>query len=147
MSLNVFNNFGIGSVAIMAVLNHCKSLPIDKITLIYPFIAHQDLLSYLSNSRANVKSLDKLLIEKTVYFSNFNSRYYDSLANSFNALQYLNDQGYIELKENIVYQIKELEYSKGMGKRVNKIFSASENIASILNELSEKLYLNLRIEL
>lgn len=147
MSLNIFNNFGVGSVAIMAVLNHCKSLPVAKITLIYPLIAHQELLGYLSNSRTNVKSLDKLLIEKTVYFSNFNNRYYDSLSSSFNALQYLNDQGYIELKENIVYLTKNLDYSKAMGKRVNKIFSASENIASILNELSEKLYLNLRIEL
>jgi hypothetical protein len=147
MSLNIFNNFGVGSVAIMAVLNHCQSLPVEKITLIYPFIAHQELLNYLSNSRVNVKSLDKLLIEKTVYFSNFNSRYYDSLSNSFNALQYLNDQGYIEFKENVVYLTKKLDYSKEMGTRVNKIFSASENIASILNELSEKLYLNLRIEL
>lgn len=147
MNLNVYNNFGIGAIAIAAVLNKCKSLPIAKITLIFPLVAHQELLSYLSRASIQIKSLDKLLIEKTVFFSNFNRRYYDSLASTLNALQYLNDQGYIEFKENEIRMIKPLDYSNKMGKRTKKIFLASENITLILNESVEKLYLNLRVEL
>jgi hypothetical protein len=34
-----------------------------------------------------------------------------------------------------------------MGKRAEKINSASQNVSNLLNENTEKLYLNLRIEL
>ena len=147
MSLSLYNNFGIGVLAITAVLNECHSLPMSKITLIFPLINHQEMLNYLSRKSTNVKSLDKLIVEKTVFFSNFNKRYYDSLSTTINALQYLFDQGYIEFKNNEVCLIKPMEYSKKMGDRSNKIFLASKNISLIFNEMVEKLYLNLRIEL
>lgn len=147
MSLNLYNNFGVGAVAIAAVLNKCSSLPISKVTLIFPLINHQELLSYLSRKSTKINSFDKLVIEKTIFFSNFNKRYYDSLSSTMNALQYLNDQGYIEFRNNEVHMIKSMDYSKEMGTRTSKIFLASNNINLILNELVEKLYLNLRIEL
>ena len=105
------------------------------------------MLSYLSRKSTKINSFDKLVIEKTSFFSNFNKRYYDSLSITINALQYLNDQGYIEFKDNEVHMIKPMGYSKEMGTRTNKIFLASKNINVILDELVEKLYLNLRIEL
>jgi hypothetical protein len=147
MSLNLYNNFGLGAVAIAAVLNECNSLPLSKVTLIFPFVNHQELLNYLSRKSTQVKSLDKLIVEKTVFFTNFNKRYYDSLSSTINALQYLNDQGYIEFIDNEVSLIKPMVYSKEMGARTSKIFLASKNISLIFNELVEKLYLNLRIEL
>lgn len=147
MSLNLYNNFGVGAVAIAAVLNECNTLPISKVALIFPFINHQELLNYLSKKTTKIKSFDKLVIEKTSFFSNFNKRYYDSLSSTINALQYLNDQGYIEFKDHEVHMIKLMDYSKEMGTRTSKIFLASKNINLILDELVEKLYLNLRIEL
>lgn len=147
MSLSLYNNFGVGVLAITAVLNESHSLPMSKITLIFPLINHQEMLNYLSRKSTNVKSLDKLIVEKTVFFSNFNKRYYDSLSTTINALQYLFDQGYIEFKNNEVRLIKPMEYSKKMGDRSKKIFLASKNISLIFNEMVEKLYLNLRIEL
>jgi len=147
MSLSLYNNFGVSVLAITAVLNESYSLPMSKITLIFPLINHQEMLNYLSRKSTNVKSLDKLIVEKTVFFSNFNKRYYDSLSTTINALQYLFDQGYIEFKNNEVHLIKPMEYSKKMGDRSKKIFLASKNISLIFNEMVEKLYLNLRIEL
>ena len=147
MNINIFNNFGVGAIAIVSVLNHSHSLSLAKLTLIFPLISHEELLSYLSNGKVNIKSLDKLLIDKTPHFSNFNKRYYDSLPTTFNSLQYLVDLGYITVSRDSVNLVKTLVYAKEMGGRANKIFKSSENIASILKEKSDKLYLNLRIEL
>ena len=148
MTLNYYNNIGIGAVALGAVLNHSKELSITRSCLIFPLIAHKELLQHLCRKTTSIKSIEKLIVEKTSYFSNFNKRYYDSLVLTFNTLQYLNDTGYVQInEEQQVILVKPLEYDKKMGKRAGKIFDASKNIALLLQERTDKLYLNLRIEI
>ncbi len=147
MSITTFNNFGVGAIAIMSVLEHCNSLSLAKTTLIYPFLSHHELLNYLSHASINIKSSEKLLIDKTTCFSNFNKRYYDSLTTTFNSIQYLYEQSYISVVNGNIELINSLEYAKPMGKRAEKIFKASSNLNYILQEPSDKLFLNLRVEL
>ena len=136
-----------GIIALGAVLNQSKDLSISKLFLIFPLLSHQTLLQHLGRKTTRVKSIEKLVVEKTSCFSNFNKRYSDSLVVTVNALQYLNDTGYVTVDDGIKKKKKPFEYDKKMGNRACKMFNAAENIASILEEKSSKLYLNLRVEL
>lgn len=147
MNLSYYNNIGIGIVALGSVINQRKKLPISKLFLIFPLISHQKLLHHLGRNTTKIKSIEKLIVEKTSYFSNYNKRYKDSLALTVNALQYLNDAGYVDVMDGTVILAKPFEYHKKMGTRANKIFNASENISLLLKERTDKLYLNLRVEL
>jgi hypothetical protein len=147
MNLNYYNNLGIGVIALGAALNQSKELSISKVFLIFPLLSHQNLLQHLGRSTTKIRSIEKLIVEKTSCFSNFNKRYSDSLVLTFNSLQYLNDMGYLVIVKNNAVLSKPFEYNRKMGGRANKIFKASENIALLLKEKPEKLYLNLRVEL
>lgn len=147
MNLSYYNNFGIGVVALGAVLNQCKELPISKLFLIFPLSSHQKLLQHLGRETTKIKSIENLIVENTSYFSNFNKRYCDSLVMTVNALQYLNDTRYVDFVNGKVILVKPFEYDKKMGDRAGKIFHASKNIALLLSERSSKLYINLRVEL
>lgn len=147
MTINNYNNIGIAIIALIAVLDKSKELSISKICLIFPLLSHRELLQYLARKTTNIKSIEKLIIDRTSNFTNFNKRYYDSLPLTFNALQYLNDMDYINITIDNVSINKGFQYDKKMGKRANNIFKASENIALLLQEESAKLYLNLRVKL
>ena len=147
MNINYYNNFGVGVVAIGAVLNRSNALSISKVFLIFPLISHQKLLQYLARQTTSSKSIEKLISDQVSYFSNFNKRYIDSLVVTMNSVQYLNDAGYIDISGGVVKLLKPFEYDSKMGKRANSIFKASENISKLLAETENKLYLNLRVEL
>ena len=147
MNLSYYNNLSMGVIALGSVLNQSKKLSISKLFLIFPLISHQNLLKYLGRSTTKIKSLEKLIIDKTPCFSNFNRRYVDSLVLTINSLQYLNDTGYIKVVNGNVTLIRPFEFDKKMGSRANKVFNASENVHRLLKEKTEKLYLNLRVEI
>jgi hypothetical protein len=143
----IYNNIGIESVATVFVLQRMKSIPITKALLISPIISHRELLSYLSKSNVKIQSLEKLIIEKTSFFSNFNKRFYDNLCNSINTIQFLHEIELADIADNSISIRSEIQFNKDMGNRAEKIYKASANISKILAESAEKLYLNLRIEL
>ena len=142
-----YNNIGIGTLAIGSILNISHQLSVAKVSLILPFITHNESLNYLSRANTKTKSIEKLIAEKTSYFSNFNARYYDSLEVSFSSIQYLTEMGYVRFKDGFLICIKPMEYDKRMGNRANKIFLAANNISSILTTNDANLFLNLRVEL
>ena len=145
MRTDFYNNIGIGVIAISSIFNHCEELSVSKSFLIIPFITHFELTRFLANKRTNTKSIEELISQKTSCFSNFNKRYYDSLSLTINVIQYLIDMGYIELKDGNLKRIKILNYHKNMGGRADKIYKASENIARILRDTENRLYLRLRV--
>lgn len=144
---NVYNNIGIEAVAVCFVLQKINTLDLAKAILISPIISHRDLLNYLSNGNVKIQSIEKLIIEKTSFFSNFNKRFYDGLCGSINTLQFLQEIELAEIADKKISIKSEIKFSNEMGKRAEKIYKASENIAKILSEGTEKLYLNLRVEL
>ena len=147
MTPNLYNNIGMGIVALGAVLSQSKELPISKLFLIFPLLSHQKLLQHLARKTTVIKSIQNLIVEKTSFFANFNRRYNDSLVLTINAMQYLNDMEYVNIVDGKITLIQDFDYDEKMGKRANKIFNAAENISILLEERADKLYLNLRVEL
>lgn len=147
MISNYYNNLSIGIIAIGFVLNISKKLPISKVFLIFPFISHVNLLSYLGRRTTLIKSIEKLIVDRASDFCNFNKRYYDSLCITINSLQYLHSMQYITLINGNLELLKPLEYRSKMGVRAERINKAADNISHLLSLDVENLYLNLRIEL
>jgi len=147
MNKHLYNNIGVASAAIMSTLKHCEKLSLPKVFLIMPFVAHQEILSYLGRKTTRIQSIEKLIAEKINCFSNFNKRYYDNLCLTINTLQLLEDIEYVEIGEGCIELRKHMEYHSDMGERVAKIFKASGNMATLLRGEGSTLYLNLRIEL
>jgi hypothetical protein len=147
ISKNLYNNIGIEAVSIMLIVQQAQSMPMSKILLILPIVTHRELLDYLSKKNAKIQGMEKLIIEKTSCFSNFNKRFYDNLCGTINAIQFLNEIGAIKIDDGSVSVKSEIPFDSAMGKRAEKISKASFNIANVLSDSVEKLYLNLRIEL
>ncbi|WP_429096738.1 hypothetical protein [Aeromonas veronii] len=147
MNISNYNNLGIYSLAICAVLEHKKEMSIAESLLIAPLITHNELLNYLARKTTNIYSADDLLLSKTSFFSNFNYRFFDSLITSLNAILFLKDMNYISYKEGEITISELMPYHPNMGKRAKKIFQASKNIGTFLMTPTEYLYLNLRVEL
>ncbi|SOU85784.1 hypothetical protein [Tenacibaculum dicentrarchi] len=147
MNLENYNNIGITVIAIKSVLSLSEKLSLSKVLLIMPLFASKDLTIHLSRKTTEIKSIEKLISEKIALFSNFNKRYYDSLINSINAIQFLIETNQILIVNGELIKNQSFDYVKGMGKRAEKINIASQNVSNLLKENTEKLYLNLRIEL
>lgn len=147
MKNNTFNNLGIGIISIASVINTVKKISLDKVFLIIPFFNHQELLAYLGNANSDIKSIEQLISHKVNCFSNYNKRYYDSLILTLNSIQYLIDMEYVILKDEQLQLQKELLYDKKMGKRAEKIYKASDNVAKLLADTPSNLYFNLKVEI
>lgn len=142
-----YNNIGITALSIAIVVARTSSMPLSKTLLVLPIITHKELLNYLSDGKVKIKSLDKLIIEKTSCFSNFNRRYYDNICNSLNAIQLLNDIELAQVKDSQISINPDFSFNETMGRRANKVNKAADNIMKVLDDNVEKLYLNLRVEL
>lgn len=148
MNLNQYNNVGIVAIEIASVLQQSeRNLTLSKALLISPIFSNKQLSLHLARKTTTVSSIERLMTEKTSLFSNFNGRFYDSLANSINAIQLLVDLKIISINQEEIELIQPLEYDSKMGKRVAKIYLASQNVASLLKNEASNLYLNLRIVL
>lgn len=144
---HLYNNIGMAALGIAFVASKANPLSLSKALLILPFITHKELLNYLSKSNVKAQGLEKLIIEKAIYFSNFNRRYYDSLCISLNAIQLLNELEIAQVQNSFISVDPQFTYHEAMGLRAKKAYKASTNIALVLNDNVDKLYLNLRIEL
>jgi hypothetical protein len=148
MSSNkLFNNIGLEALALSFVLAKSGDLSVSKALLVSPIISHQALLNHLARKNTAVLSFEKYLIENIGYFSNFNDRFYGALTSSVNAIQLLSELGVIELRDDLVRLLREIDVSKKMGVRADKVSKAASNIAKLISEKEEITYLNLRIEL
>ncbi|MEE1165576.1 MAG: three component ABC system middle component [Treponema sp.] len=142
-----YNNLGIGIISIMSVLNKLEVLAIEKVFLILPIITNSELLSYLGRKDVEMMGIEQLIPHKIKCFVNFNKRFYDNLSLCINSLQYLFDMKYISINGSLIMKNKDLPFDKKMGKRAERIYNASERISKLLKENSNKLYLNLKVEL
>lgn len=143
----LYNNFGICSLAIASTLQHLDSLLITKSLLIMPLISHKDLVQYLARKTTSIQSLEQIIVSHQGSFANFNARFYDSLPSTLNAIQFLAEIGMIDILDGELIVTEKIDYVKPMGKRAEKIFNASKNIAQIIKTDTVSLYTNLRIQL
>lgn len=147
MKDHILSNIGLGAISIISTLEHIKTLPLSKAILILPLLSHRELLAYLSNKNSKIRTLDSLIVDKVHCFSNFNDRFYSNLLSSLEAIQFLNELEFVFIRDSSIHLVEDLSYNESMGRRANKIYSASSNVALLLGEDVSKLYLNLRIEL
>ena len=54
---------------------------------------------------------------------------------------------YAEFENGNLLLMKEMQFDSGMGKRAGKIYRAANNVAKLLADNSNNLYLNLKVEL
>lgn len=142
-----YNNLGIDSFAISAVLEKAGFLTFPRLMLILPIVAHRDTVRQLANARFQVFSFEQYFIEKTEYFYNFPERYRACLAPTVNALQLLNEIGSLEFRPDGAAIVAPLPISATMGNRADRIHRASSNIAALISGSVDVFYLNARIEL
>ncbi len=146
MRTETLNNVAFASLAMSAVVEKSQKLELTKALLIIPFLAHKELLSYLANGKTQIRSLDKLIIDKLHCFSNFNKRYYDNLSTSMNAIQFLSETDMVSIENSYMISREKVGHLDAMGSRLKRASKASDNISKILSEDASNLYLNLRIE-
>jgi len=142
-----YNNLAIeafGIASVMGVMS--RPVAISKLLLIPPIISHKPLVQNLSRKNTRVMSFEKYLVDHLSFFINFNGRFYDRLIGSVNAIQLLNELGFIEFIDGGCTLRKAIIIDKSMGGRAERISKASSNIASLISTSVEDLYLNLRIE-
>lgn len=147
MNGRLYNNLGICSLAILFVMQHLEKLSLSKVLLIMPLVTHTELVNYLARKTTNIQSIEQLIVKKSKCFSNFNSRYYDGIVVSINAIQLLVEIGMLELVNGELFIVETFDFEKSMGKRAKKIFDASSQIADLINSDPVNLYTNLRIQL
>jgi hypothetical protein len=112
-----------------------------------PLISHKDLVQYLARKTTSIQSLEQIIVSHQGSFANFNARFYDSLPSTLNAIQFLAEIGMIDILDGELIVTEKIDYVKPMGKRAEKIFNASKNIAQIIKTDTVSLYTNLRIQL
>lgn len=144
---NIYNNFGILSVGILATLKEARVLSVPEVLLITPFVTHSALLGHLARRNCQVKSLEQLIIQKTTWFSNFNERYYAGLPETLNAIQFLHDTNQISWDGSSCSLMQEVPYDRSMGTRARKIYNASGHLAELISGDVANAYNNLRIQL
>ena len=54
---------------------------------------------------------------------------------------------YAEFENGNLLLMKEMQFDSGMGKRADKIYRAANNVAKLLADNSNNLYLNLKVEI
>ena len=148
MTRQLYNNFGIFSLGIAFTSQAFGGpLSIPKALLIAPFISHQALLDHLSRQSTVVSSIEKMLVQKTVCFSNFNARFYDGLCGSTNAIQFLVDVEFAELRPDGIEVLAAMVFDRRMGNRAEKVAKAAPRLAALFQSSDADLYSALRIQL
>jgi len=146
MTLQLYNNFGLFSLGIaFTAQSFGRALSIPKTLLIAPFISHQASLAHLSRQTTVITSIEKMLVQKTACFSNFNARFYDGLCGTTNAIQFLIDVEIARLSSEGIEMVETFAFDRRMGNRAEKVAKAAPRLAALLQSSEADLYSSLRI--
>lgn len=145
-----YNNELITGMAILSVLHENKILELSKALLIHPILSYKGIAEFVGSKKTKVRSIEELIVKKSIAFTNFNSRYYESLELSINSILLFKQMGLLSIQNNkLMYIENDFDlYNKNLGKHALEVINASFAIADIIKkEDASDLYLSLRIEL
>lgn len=145
-SWNGYNNVGLCATALDSVLELTGRLSLAKAMLVMPIVMHDATINFLSRSTVRNREAAALTSTRPEFFSNFSSRYDDSLVLTLNAVQILIYLGHAQLDVDLLH-VKPIGVSEQFGERVKKIVRATPKIVALLQSPVEELYLNFRIKL
>ena len=131
----------ITGISILAVLKYTKKLAL---------LSYSRVLQALKRANSSIKSVEDLVLKEDVAFSNFNSRYQDSLILTVNSILLFKQMGLLEIENESVNYLGErfIFSTPGLGDKAAARIKAAKKLSEILmkGEASD-LYLSLRIEL
>lgn len=140
----------ITGISILAVLKYTKKLELSKCMLVEPLLSYSRVLQALKRANSSIKSVEDLVLKEDVAFSNFNSRYQDSLILTVNSILLFKQMGLLEIENKSVNYLGErfIFSTPGLGDKAAARIKAAKKLSEILmkGEASD-LYLSLRIEL
>lgn len=137
-------------ISILSVLSNTKEMEAVKCVLIEPMLNHKDLRTIIKKSNTVVRSIEELILKKTVAFSNFNNRFHETLPLSINSILLMSELGLLKINGKVlVFSGEDFNFNEeSLGQSARERIIASKKIAKILRrETVANLYLNLRVEL
>lgn len=151
MEMRTFrDNEVLTGISILAVLQYTKELSIAKALLVEPILSYTTVIKALNRANSRIKSIEELIIKESIAFSNFNSRYYEKLILSVNAIILFNKLGLISISNNVLgFSGKDFDFNDTkLGDRANARIKAALRLSEILvkGDASD-FYLSLRVEI
>ena len=146
--ITILNNEAIGLIAIQSVLVNCSRINIANSYLILPLLFDKQIRGYLKRKTTNLISLQDFVTSKSDYFVGFNDKYTDSLLITTNAIAMGIELGLLRKEGNCLVQVEPHSCLQGsLGKKIDDILCASENVSVMLTESPETVYSLLRVEI
>lgn len=146
--IGIFNNEAMGLIAIQSVLSKKDSLNIANVFLLLPLLFDKKIRGYLKRKATTILSMQEIVTTKNEYFIGFNEKFLDTLVVTTNSIAIGLELNLFRLDgNNLILAGSPIMDSEPLGKRVEDIFVASENVSLLLTEPPEVLYALLRIEL
>ncbi|WP_392553094.1 DUF6521 family protein [Orbus wheelerorum] len=141
--MSLYNNELLGILVFQEFMYIKKETELYSLMLLLPIVFHQKSLSYLSNKKTKVISIQNLILTKPEILVSLNKRYYNFLPNSINCLSLCLDNGFFELKDGKVFFLKRMFNENdlpNLGNRALKIQASIMNLVSLLSSDSSQLY-------
>lgn len=141
--MSLYNNELLGILVFQEFMYIKKETELSSLMLLLPIVFHQKSLSYLSNQKTKVISIQNLILTKPEILVSLNKRYYNFLSNSINCLSLCLDNGLFELKDGNVFFLKRMFNENdllNLGKRALRIQASMMNLVSLLSSDSNQLY-------
>jgi hypothetical protein len=144
----IFNNEAIGLIAIQSVLSKSNRLNIANAFLLLPLLFDKKIRGYLKRKTTTVLSMQEIATTKNAHFIGFNEKFIGALVVTANAIAMGIELNLLSLDGNDLILVKSaIIDNEPLGKKMEEILGASENVSLLLAEPPEALYALLRIEL
>lgn len=146
--IRILNNEALGLIAIQTVLALVPSLNVANSYLIIPLLFDKKIRGYLKRKTTNVLSVQEMVTTKSEYFIGFNDKFTDSLVVTTNAIAMGIELNLIQINGSEMVEVEPFSLNQqSIGRKVEDIVCASENVAVMLSESPESLYSLLRLEI
>jgi len=145
-----YNNEVLTGIAILSVLYQVKELEISKALLVQPILSYSGVLNFVKKKNTKIRSIEELIVKKSLQFTNFNKRYFESMGLSMNSILLMKQFGFLDIQDDklICGKIKFDLGNETLGDRAIDIIKGASNISNAIDKgEASNLYLSLRIEL
>ncbi|MGB8453159.1 MAG: three component ABC system middle component [Anaerocolumna sp.] len=145
-----YNNEILTGIAILSVLYQVRELEISKALLVQPILSYSGVLNFVKKKNTKIRSIEELIAKKSLQFTNFNKRYFESLELSMNSILLMKQFGFLDIQGDklICGKMKFNLENETLGDRAIDIIKGASNISNAIDKgEASNLYLSLRIEL
>ena len=145
-----YNNELLTGIAILSVLYQVSELEISKALLVQPILSYSGVLNIVKRKNTKIRSIEELIAKKSLQFTNFNQRYFESIGLSMNSILLMKQFGFLDIQDDkLIYGKMKFDLdNETLGDRAIDIIKGASNISNAIDKgEASNLYLSLRIEL